>query len=189
MNLFVFLLALLLPQGASHQVTTLRSRFGPSASSIVPIHRDRVLILPGSLTRLPVIRPHCPSHSSWCLFSTSSSNNEINQTLPSLEYSHNQTAFDYFNNLYFFDDDDNRQFFVNKFSRFTEEKKKVLLGTLDEFFQTAWGKEQANRAFDLTLFFTSRILCCLGDKVLEAYNKWKEINDIENEEIDVDGNP
>ena len=49
--------------------------------------------------------------------------------LPSLDFSHNQTAFDYFSNEYFFEPGRRLVLFVHE-----EKEEKLLTLTLDEFF-------------------------------------------------------
>jgi hypothetical protein len=98
MNLVIILVVSLFVQCNAYQLPTLR-RFGPPASSIFAINHQTPS-LPGSLTCLPV---NIPSHSSLRLFSTvGGKGGGKGLALPPLDFSSNQTAFDYFNIAGFF---------------------------------------------------------------------------------------
>ena len=101
MNLVIILVpSLFVQQCNSYQLPTLR-RFGPPASSIFAINHQTPSF-PGWLTRLRVNNLRCPSHSPWRLFSTADKKGGNDLTLPSLDFSSNQTAFDFANKVYYY---------------------------------------------------------------------------------------
>ena len=182
MNHLVNLLAGLLFIHCNAYLVPTLSHFGRAVSSSVSIHHHHTPSLPKSWTRVTDSRTPSPSHSSWCLFSIVDDQGDKRATLPSLDYSHNQVALDYFNNSYFFDgDDDDRVSFVNKFLRSTNEKKKILTMTLDDIFQTVLGKETDNGMVVALNFLRDNLYGCIGDRVLEAYKEWKKVKNIRNQ--------
>ena len=108
--------------------------------------------------------------------------------LPPLDFSSTQTALNYFNNTYFFKNDGDRISFVNRLDD-NEDEKQILSVALDKFFQMAFARDKEDGVNGLGHFFANNIYGCRFQKVLEAYNEWKEIKDIENLEIDVDDLP
>ena len=65
--------------------------------------------------------------------------------------------------------------FIQCFEGLNEDKKKLLMRTLDEFFQAVWEKETYNGVVKAMNFLNGHINGGNGDKVLGAYNTWKEI--------------
>ena len=171
-NLLAVLLLLLFNHGNAYQIPTLRP-FGRAVSSFVSIHPPTPS-LRRSWTRLTDSSVLSPSHSSWCLFSTVDSivDNKGDKTpkRPSLDFSHNQTAFDYFNNKYFFASTSRLESFVK-----LEKEEKLLTMTLDEFFRSAFQREKDDGGKTLDRFFLTNIPFCKIDNVLEAYYVWKKI--------------
>jgi len=191
-NLLAVLLLLLFAHCNAYQIPTLRQFGRRAVSSFISIHHQTPSRFTSG-TRLTDRSAVSPSPSSWCLFSTvgSSVDDQGDKTpkRPSLDLSHNQTAFDYFNNSFFFDDWYWQDTFIQAFSRLNEDKKKILTMTLDEFFRTAFQREKADGGRALDRFFLTNMAFCNVDNVLEAYDEWKKIKGIGNLEIDVDNLP
>ena len=156
------------------------SSFSPA---LFPGSNVAVPSFPGSLSwrlRSPC-QPRSSSSSSWSLFADFSDDSiaESNKTVPPFpSKDENVTALDYFNHPYFFGTDFYRTAFVQGVV-VDEEKKKLLTVSLDDFFQTARGKEKKP---GIESFLRDNIFGSLYPPVLEAYMKWKEENDIVNED-------
>jgi hypothetical protein len=96
----------------------------------------------------------------------------------------NATAFDYFNQSYFFRDERDREFFASAFGYRTKEKQKVLTATLDEFFQNVWDTHKDD-VRGQTTFLLDNLCLVKYEAVMEAYNVWKETNDIGDDYLEV----
>jgi hypothetical protein len=97
MNLVTFLVVSLFAQCNAYQLPTLRRLGLPASSSFAINHQTPSL--PGWVTRLRVNNIIYPSHSPWRLFSTADKEGGNNLTFSSLNFSSNQTAFDFVNKV------------------------------------------------------------------------------------------
>ena len=158
--------------------------FFTTFSTVRTVPTFPTLIIPSFLSGMVKLRsPHSSFHPSWRMFSNTCTgtappkgieeNKDTITLLPPLDGCATQTAFDYFNNRYFFEDAFSHDHYIQKNSRMNEDKKKVLLVSLDEFFQTAWGKEQKDGLVVAMNFLHDHINGCKGDAIFEAYFVWK----------------
>ena len=90
----------------------------------------------------------------------------------------NATAFDYFNQPYFFVS----KSFLACFQEMGE--RKVLSTTLDEFFRTVWDTYKDD-FYGPANFFMDNMVGCNDKAVFEAFNVWKEANDVGDDCLEV----
>ena len=97
-----------------------------------------------------------------------------------------QSVAVYFNNRYFFENEVFQDNFMAAISSRNTETQLVLKESLEAFFQKAHDRENVNGNVVATTFLMNTIHGCRGDRVYEAYARWKEENDIGNKDNDGD---